>query len=556
MLIGQSYIEPPSYIGDISNATLYEAYVNANKDNLDNVAIYTMDGKIYRHRELCRMIDSAAIGFRNMGIREGDKIGILINNVIEETVSLLALNRLNAISVFVDISKGVSDIGASVSKHNLKILIMEERMLPIETSINVCDIPVVFVGDKKTYEKGIAFSELLNCEGELGPITKNKENSTIIINSSGTTGIPKPIVHTNASVNAAAYKILATDYSQNRENIIMKVIPSYIGLGLITTLYTSLLSGTKIVLINGNNPQESIENTTKFILSFPEFRNSVGLMEDAKLLVFAAPMFFRVLAEKISDCSDLSYIQTMLAAGSKMGKEELHNIHSKLEKVNCYTKICNGYGQNEMCGAVTLNSNAANKEGSAGFPVIGTDICIVEPDSLEKLDVYQEGLILEKSESVFLRYENMPDETQKAFVTLNDGKKWFNTKDIGYLDEDNFLYITGRMSRVLVKYDCKISIDSVEEKIKNHPDVCDCAIIVSDKNEVEEYAIAFIALKSEVRHITEKVLLDIKSAEFGLSELEIPESFVFVSQIPYMENGKVDYRALEEVENNARKGEE
>lgn len=544
------HISPPDYIGSLSGVTLYEAYVNANRDNLDSLAIVTMDGDCrYSHRELLGMVDLAAAGFSKMGIGYNSRVGIMLNNTVEEAVSLLALNKLGAISIFIDVTKSVSDIARSIAEYGLCLLLIDEVMLPMEPYVNKDNIPIIIANQTKPSNKGISFLDIYKTGSgiDILPAHYERERPSVIINSSGTTGLPKPIVHTDYSVNMAAYKVLCTDYPLNRDSLIMKIIPSSIGLGLVTTLYTALLSGTPIVLISGDNPQQSIMNTVAFASSFPSFRNKIGLKAKAKLVIFAAPMYYRILFEKLDFFEDLSYIGAMLAAGSKMGKDELDMMNKKMSHLNCPVQICNGYGQNEMCGAVTLNSNSANKNGSAGFPVIDTSVRVVDPETMETLGYNQRGLILEQSDSLFLHYDNLPDETEAAILTLPDGTSWFNTKDLGEMDEDGFLYISGRISRVLVRFDFKIPIDKIEEKIEAHPAVLDCAVIAKQKDDIEEVPVAFISLNDGYHNYSISTILnEIQSGTDPLSDMEYPAQVIQVDSLPYMKNGKVDYRVLEQ----------
>ncbi len=547
----KNYILPPDYAEMLSSLSLYEAYIKANENHLDELAIFTMDTKFrYTHRDLIKMIDLAAAGLSQMGITYNDRVGILLNNTVEDAVSLLALNKLGAIAVFIDFTKGIADIAHSISMRGVKLLLIDESLLQIEDLIDCDNIPIVVANQTKPLKRGTPFIGLYKKGNgiKIVPVSLNQEKPSVIINSSGTTGQPKPIVHTDYSINRAVYKILCSDYPLTRNNVLLKTIPSFIGLGLITSLYTALISGTTIFLVPGNNPQQAIVNTITCISNFPMYREWVGINQDAKLLVFSAPTYFRVLCENLHLCTDLSYIGAMLAAGAKMGKVELDTMNKKLANLHCPVNICNGYGQNEMCGAVTLNTNSENKNGSAGFPVIGTNIRIVDPETYETIGINQRGLILEQSDSLFLRYDNMPNETKTATVEVPDGSLWFNTKDLGEMDEDGFIYITGRISRVLVRYDCKISIDMIEEKIKTHPAVFDCAVIVlyTDKN--GEEAIAFISLDEKNYHYELSTILnDIQNSANPLSDMEYPSRFIQVPSLPYLKNGKVDYRALEQM---------
>ena len=542
------YVSPPESLEQIADMTLYEAYVKANSDHLDELAMISMDTKNrYTHREIVRMVDLAAAGFSEMGIKDSDRVGILLNNTVEDAVCLLALNKIGAVSFFADFSKGIADIAHSIAACGVKLLLIDESMLPMEPYINSGDLPLIIVGQTKPFEKGIPFIELYG-KGQgkdipAAPFTKGKPS--VIINSSGTTGNPKPIVHTDRSINSAVYKILCSDYSMTRGNVLLKTIPSFIGLGLITSLYSALISGATIFLVAGNNPQQSIVDTVSFISNYPMYREWAGIDPSAKLLVYAAPMHYRVLCENLGLCKDLSYIGAMLAAGAKMGKNELEKMDKQLAELHCPVKVCNGYGQNEMAGAVTLNTNRANKNGSAGFPVVGTNVCVVDPESLEILGQNQCGLILEQSESAFLAYDNMPEETKDSTITLADGSVWFNTKDLGEMDEDGFLWITGRISRVLVRFDCKISIDKIEEKIKAHKAVLDCAVIAVYKDETGEEPIAYVSLKEQDKDYDAAKLIDeIQSGADPLSYMEYPSKVLVVPSLPYMKNGKVDYRQL------------
>ncbi len=539
---------------ELKLTTLYQSYCKANKDNLDSLAIITMDGGYrYTHGELLNMVDLVAGGFSKLGITRNSKVGIMLNNTIEEAVSLLALNKLGAISIFVDVTKSISDIEHSLSRHELSLLIIDEVMLPMEQVVNTNKIPLVIANLTKPSEKGIPFTKLYDTGKDIEVVSVQFEmdKPSVIINSSGTTGIPKPIVHTDFSVNMATYKMFCADYPMSRDNLIMKIIPSYIGLGLITTLYTALLTGTKIVLIGGNNPHQSILNTVIFASNFPMFREGTGLNPNAKLLMFTAPMYYRIMCEKLDIFEDLSYMGAMLAAGSKMSKEELDTMNDKMGKLNCPVKICNGYGQNEMCGAVTLNTNSKNKNGSAGVAVYGTELKIVDPDTYEEKAVGEQGLVIEKSESLFLCYDNMPEETAASFITLSDGTVWLNTKDLGIIDCEGFLHILGRTSRVLVRFDFKLPIDKIENKIKSHPAVLDCAVVGMQKSEIEEVPIAYIIIKDDYKNVeTEMIFEEIQKGMEPLSDMEYPERVYTLPNLPCMKNGKVDYRKLEEMAKN------
>ena len=150
------------------------------------------------------------------------------------------------------------------------------------------------------------------------------------------------------------------------------------------------------------------------------------------------------MLREIDKFNDLSHLKGILLGGSKMTESELNTMNKLFAEKGLTVPICNGYGQNEMAGAVALNTIQHNKNGSAGFPTYGTDIRIVDRNTLKDVPFNTSGLILEKSDSRFLYYLNMPEKTKRSTIILSDGSEWYDSTDIGYMDEDGFLFITGR----------------------------------------------------------------------------------------------------------------
>lgn len=531
--------------------SLYENYVEVNKDNKDGVAVYDANNdRIIKHGELKQLIDAFSNGLLEYGMGEESRIGILISGSYEEPMCLLSPNKNGSLIKYLDFLKGPGSIKKDIEKSKLNMLFMDEMFLPLEPMINSKKLPVVVLNATRDYSrtKYIPFDKVLSI-GASKPLKKafdkQCDEQSLIINSSGTTGIPKPIVHSNKTVNSATQKLMFTDYPMTRNNFILKSIPSHIGLGSLTTLYSSLISGTGIILNRTAGLEEAFGYTIALTNGFKDFLRTHNLDEETKLLMFTSPMFYRAILGAIDNFEDLSCFGALLGAGSKMSKEELEYMNKIYGSKGCTIPICNGYGQNECAGAVALNDNSHNTDGSAGYPVIGTNIKVVNIDTFEDLPPYTEGRILEKSDSEFLYYEGMENETHRVKVTLPDGSEWFDSKDFGFFDENGFVFVTGRASRVLIRNDFKISMDMIEGKIKSHPAVQDCAIIAQRTNGIDEEPIAYIILREDCKDVTsEQLVSQIQSSESKLSEFEMPIEFHLVENLPYLSSGKVDYKKL------------
>lgn len=529
--------------------TLYQTYKTSCSEILDEIALIIPDTEeAYTHRELLELVDKTASALADKNIKEGSIIGALLNNTIEEPVMMLAASKLGATIKFIDYTKSTPAIKQAAEELPLDLLVIDEMVMPIEPVINSGKKPAIVCGTHRIYNRGnyLSFRELLKYSKDL-PVEaiEYKENRpAVIINSSGTTGTAKPIVHSDKSINEAVQKMLFSNYPIDDKHMLMKIIPPQIGLGVITSLYTGLISGTKISLIRGANAEDSIGNTLFYLKAYPKILQKYNISQDTKVVIFASPMYFRIIiTNPLID--DLSYVDGMLAAGSKMTKDELEELMAIAQTKGCSIPITNGYGQNELGGAVTLNDPKYNKNGSAGYPVIGTDIRIVNQITLETVKPFEEGKILEKSDSEFLEYANLAEKTEEARITLPDGTNWFDTKDLGYIDEEGFLFITGRESRVIIRSDFKIPLDAIEAKIKQIPFVKECAVLVSSHDTSFEELEAYIVLKDEyINQLDENEVANEIYTSGVLIDVEFPNSLQLIEDMPYLSSGKIDYQTL------------
>ena len=589
--------------------SLYDTFRMSAERNREKTALIVDDlRRAYSYGELDDLIVRTERALSLCGIRPGMRIGMMINGTVEEVSVWLALNKIGVTSRFIDFLKDMGYLKHCIDSSRLDILVMDEILLPNEPVFNPNDLPVIVITSSRFIrrEKCISLNALLEaaekgeklslCERSLrGPedsedrpqashtesdqtacrgsrpqashtesgqaasrgsrpqMSPGAESPAMtIINSSGTTGTPKPIALTNAAIEAAAAKVLRTDLL-SKDSVVLKVIPVQVGLGLITTLYTSLINGNTVILDRGESGKALPANTIRLVREFPLIRSRYGLGEGARLAVFASPLFIRsiFLSEEVQD---LSFLESILAAGSKMSEKELVELTEIGRQKGCSVRICNGYGQNELAGAAALNENCANEFGSAGRPAYNTIIRVVDSDTLECKAPGEKGLIIEQSDSMFTEYDGMPEETREAFITLPDGSVWFNTHDIGYISESGFVYITGRTTRVAVRFDFKLPVDDIEAKVRENPVVRNAALIVTDFSGSFEKIAAFVTLEDlHGESESEEQVLETVNAGNLLNWNEKIDEVVIVDTIPMMASGKPDYAFLKEYYEHNRK---
>jgi len=491
--------------------------------------------------ELYNQIEAFANALSSIGITNKNKIGILSFNCVVEPIVLLAANKIGATVVFINPDGNPMDMAANIEYVDL--LVLESVFLELEPIINKNKLSVIVYGQctNMSSTRCIHYEEFIKKEiSQIESHKPDKDTAALVIFSSGSTGIPKPIVHTNFTVNNAINKMLRSDFPINENNYLIKVIPSHIGLGVITTMLVGLLSGVPYIQLKGlPEPVTGLpKETFDLILNYKKWITNNDLDKNKGLILLAAPYFAKYLLSRADELKDMSMINGILLGGAKMHKEELEQMDSVFGEKGLKVPVCNGYGQNEMAGAVALNTVHNNVNGSAGYPVHGVDVKIVDRYTNEELPYNTIGKIIEQSDSKFLCYMGMPERTDATRVILADGSEWYDTTDLGYMDEDGFLFITGRTTRVIIKADHKISLDVIEEKIKSLESIKEVAVVPS---KTEGEIIAFVIVDKMIR--SERIIELLESNRI-LSPFEIPDKIEIVESLPRMNNGKLDYQRV------------
>ena len=546
---------PTMFLG--INKSLYDTYIDASKDNQKGVAVYNFnDDRILYHNEVKELTDAFARGLMEYGVGIDSKVGILANDATEEPMGLLSSNELGARVKFLDYFKGPFAIKADMDKSHINILFLDEMFIDWAPILGESGIPIVVLNATRDYsdsrcisfDKVVAMGASKNSEDlrkHKNEVDKLSHDRPVLeINSSGTTGVPKPILHSHSSINSSTQKLYFTGFPFGKDSYVLKSIPSQLGLGSLTSLYSCLVSGTGLVLIRPVTKPEAFDLNVKVIQKFKEIMKKYNLSEESILMNFASPMFYRGILDQVSSIDDMSFVGGFLAAGSKMNGIELMEMNKKFKEKGCPVPVNNAYGQNELGGGVTMNTPKHDVPGSAGYPVIGTKIEIVDKATGKTLPVGTEGSIVEKSSSQFLGYEGMKEKTEDVKITMPDGKEWFDTKDRGYFRPNYFLQVTGRDFRVITNSDFKLSLDAIQDKLLSLGIFREVAVVPLEKGP-DEFPVLFAKLKEDRKDMSlDEVNNRIQSI---LGPYEMPIKTVLVDKLPSLPSGKIDYISIESI---------
>lgn len=558
------------------NQTMYSLVTREAQNDLNLYATGFL-GSNMTYKDLIKESDQLASALKASGVKENDAIAICTTStpIVEE--SLLALSKIGAKMVWIDLRCKDKDIMTYINNFDCKIAIVfekEELIEMFQKFIDETNLKTVIVSSpldylnplistlgivknkiegKKTIpidKRFISFKEFLN-RGKntlVTPVSFEKERESLVVQSSGSTGKPKQIVHTEYNFNSAVQKMAYTDLPFYKGDTMHISVPPFIIYGLGNSFYASLAFTMKAEL----NPYicaESVYNDLgKFDISLATpvhyryiYDKLTKLKSDIATLE-QDPSKHKELKQKMHELKrvleGIKRAKVFVSGGDEIKAQELIDMQNEFDKV-----IVNGYGNNECLGAVVVSPRYANRPGSIGVPMHGVKIKIVDPNTLETLPFNTTGELYVQSDNLFVEYHGNVQSTNEVKVK-DDSGQWVKSGDLAYIDEDYFIYHKGRNRRVINKDAFKISPDGIEEVIDTLPFVKKCVVVGVPDEVSKSVPMAFIVFNEGYNIYN--TLIDIKNyCNDNLPDYEIPSYFEEIQDIPYTQNEKMDFIRLE-----------
>ena len=563
--------------------TMYTLVTEESKKYLDYEAVGFM-GNSMTYKELFESSEKFANALTAMGIKEGDNVAILTVNMPLVQQCLLAFSKIGATMSWIDLRTKKKDLIKYINSSNCKIAVVFEDILPlieeISDEINVERIivcspkeylnPVIKtlanIKDKKDGKKielpsdkrFVTFSDFIKEGKNTKTATANfkKERPSLIVQSSGSTGKSKQIVHTEYNFNVGAQKMAYTDWPLYRGNTMFVSVPPFIIYGLANSVYSCLALTMKAEMMPFVEDDTVYNNLGNFDVSFGvplHYRYILGQLKQLKKDIQELQQCNdlkskKILKEKLKELSrvvkGMKKAKIFVSGGDKISAEELIEMQIAFDK-----PLINGYGNNECLGAAIVSPMYANKPGSIGVPMHGVDIKIINPETGKEVKQGELGELYISSDSLFVNYLNNEEETKKIKEIDGNGKEWVKTGDLCIEDYDGYIFPKGRNRRLIKKNAFKISPATIEDVIMQLPYVKECVVVGVNDEKCLSVPMAFIELDNNIS------LNDVRSeiiniCEDELPDYEIPSYFEQIEKIPYTPNGKQDFRTLEDLGNN------
>jgi len=501
------------------------------------------------YKEMSKITDQLAAALVGLGVKKGDRVGILIPNTPQFVMAYFAVLKAGGVVVATNPQYTEREIKHQANDSGMKLMILMsnyyELVKRVQPETAIAQIIVTNIKETLPPLLGLLFALLKEKKGgfkvtlrdndlwmpdlqaqysdhDRPQVDVGPDDTAIFQYSGGTTGIPKAAIglHRNLVANTVQMLHWLISAEMGKE-VVMMAIPLYHVYGMVAGMNFGLASGATLVMVP--DPRD--------------LKDLLGNMHKYKTTIFpAVPALYNAInnnADVIAGKYDLSAIKACISGSAPL----LRETKETFEKLTGGF-LFEGYGLSETPTATHCNPNlGVNKIGSIGLPFPDVDAKIVDlDDEVTVLPVGEIGELIIKAPQVFKGYHNMPTETRNS---LREG--WLYTGDIARMDEQGYFYIVDRKKEMIKVGGFQVWPREVEEVLQDHPAIQDVGVAGVPDPKRGEIVKAWIVL-------TEGKSLDREElktwAKERMAKYKIPSEIEFRDELPKTHVGKLLRREL------------
>lgn len=477
-----------------------------------------LDGDVrLDYAEWAAQIGRVAAGLRDMGLRRGDHLLVVLQNRWQMATLHWACQFLGVVVTPLNWRAKPEEIDYCALDAQARAILFEPASARAVACSEVAQ-GLPRIGLSGADGARVSFEDLLQgCGTELVP-QASADDLSLMLYTSGTTGRPKGVPRRHRQERAAALAHVAQNLYRRGERT-LGVMPLYHTMGVRSLLAMTLVDGLFVCM--------------------PRFHSEDALncieQEGISCLYLVPTLYHDILGCQERQPRDLASVRKIGFAGAPMPDALLQRVQAVFRP----ELFVNHYGSSEVY-TFTVDQDAVRKAGSAGRAGINTRIRVVRLDAVspdQLAAVREEGQIIADlaGDEAFEGYWNRSEADAKA---LREG--WYFTGDTGYFDEDGDLFVTGRVDDMIISGGENISPVDIESVLSLHPGVEEVAVAGVKDDRWGQRVVAFVKRKQAV----EAQALDEHCMHSDLANFKRPREYVFVREIPKSPVGKILRRKL------------
>ena len=494
-------------------------------------------------------VESFAASLYKLGVRKGDRVAVIMPNIMQYPITIFAILKLGAVVVNINPLYTTSEIDYLLENSGAKVAVVLNMMAgsklnPLYGKGALEHIVVTKIPDPYPFIKRVLinfvikyikrvdinytypahdFYEMINNPDKLTYKPEIVDTDLAFIQYTGaTTGKPKGAMLSHRNIVANVTQIYAWVNLQMEggldHQVVIGALPLYHIFSLTANLFVFFFAGSENIMVP--NPRD--------------IKDTVGILNKTPFTVFSAlDTLYAHLLNAPEFCAHKYPHYKYSVAGGMPTRESIARKWCEVTGVmpgNCY-------GLTETSPAVTMNIFDGTFDGSVGYPISSTELQIRDINTGKELSVCQTGIVYVRGPQLMNGYWNNPEQTAAAF----DRDGWFNTKDLGYLNEEGKLFLTGRQSEMIIISGFNVYPAEVETVLDDMPQIKEVAVIGIPDPETGEAVIAYVVLRPG-QQIDE---IEIRQkCKTELAAYKVPRHVIIVDELPKTLVGKIDKAAL------------
>ncbi len=483
----------------------------------------------YSYAQMLDKVQQTAALLHSLGVRKGDRVALMMLPSANHPLALFGAIELGAVPVALHIRESDETVLELLDRLSPRVLVydvsMEARVETLMQRTNLIT-GLVRATSGTSCENDIAAGsaplipdDLMNYTMDFEPMPIEADDIALIALSSGTTGVPKGVVHSHRGLLQGARGAIG----------LYGATPTTRSLNILTTSFMAWVNVSfPIFNVGGTNVFASAFNPQEYLNTAARERCSV---------LFLIPTMWRMVLRQDLTGVDLSGVKRAMFAGEVMDQKTLQLLREKITPnvYNCYGTAETGTSAGTMMFPEDLQR--PEKLRSIGRPLANSEVRVVKIGGTadDEVPVGDEGEIIVKGPSRAVTFWNDPGKARQVF----EGP-WWHSGDLGSLDEENFLYLRGRIDDMIISGGINILPSRVEDLVLSHPAISECAVVGVSDEQWGQKVVAYVVTTSEV---TEQELLDYAKTT-DLASYQRPKEYRFMDELPKGNTGKVSRRGL------------
>ncbi|MFC4766588.1 long-chain fatty acid--CoA ligase [Effusibacillus consociatus] len=532
----------------VPKTTIYHNLEVSAKRYLDKTAIYYYGTEISYQQFVDEVNRMAGFLENRLGVSKGERVLLFMQNSPQFMISFYAILRANAVAVPINPMNITEELQFYIQDCETKVAIvgqeLYDRIAPLKHTTPLKDVIVAAYSDYVSGDPGYDLPEevkmprltfddpfvtpwmnALSCNLLPGPLTAQSDDIAVLPYTSGTTGKPKGCIHTHATVQSnIAGACVWSGITPNA--VVLTVLPLFHVTGMQHSMNAPIFAGSSMLLLTRWNRATAAEVIQRH--GCTHWTNISTMVVD----FLSNPNLSNYNLETLS----------VVGGGGAPLPEAVGERLFQLTGIR-YTE---GYGLTETISQTHFNPADRPKLQCLGIPSFDVDSRIIDPETLRELGPGEEGEVIVHGPQVFKGYWNRPEETARAFLSL-DGKRFFRTGDIAKYDEEGYYFMVDRVKRMINASGFKVWPTEVESILYKHPAIQQACVIGVPDEKRGETVKAFVVLHEKDRgKVTEQEIIE--WSKNHMASYKYPRIVQFKERLPVSGSGKILWRKLQEEE--------